>query len=176
MDAHELAYDMREMGRLGLVDAVDDSGPVQLVDVTINDGVQHTQIPVMQIAGLASIPAVGGVVLLVSIGADPANMRALPIVSTWRFGGLVAGEAVLYGADGTRVACRADGHMDILAKTTIEISAQNGVNITGDVAVTGSLNATGNISDGHGSMELIRQEYDGHSHDGGALPSPQMAD
>jgi phage gp45-like len=143
---NEYVFDQRCFGALGLVDAVYDDGVQQTVDVTMHGGMVRTQVPVYQITGLATVPAVGGVVLLLEMGGDPANMVALPPMSAWRFGGLAAGESVLYGADGTRVACRADGTLQILATAKIEMVAPAGTMMTGNLTVSGNVAAMGAAS------------------------------
>ncbi len=191
MDFDELVHALRTVFVYGLVKAVYDDGQLQTVDVLTHDGSLRTRVPVMQFVGFASVPTQGAVVSLLPVGNDPAAMIALPPFSTWRFGGLSEGEAVMYAADGTRVALRTGGIVQVLAATRVEMSAgsanvtitaattvaitaPNGVTIGGNVAVTGNITASGDVSDSKGSMAQIRSIYDGHSHPANGQPPTQQ--
>ena len=163
---NETIGDLRSLIVQGIVLAVNDSGQAQTVDVQTHDGVTRTGIEVMQPAGFASTPATaaGGLVLLLAVGGDPANLVALPVASPGaRFGGMAAGESVLYAPDGSRVAVRTGGTIEILAAAhlvirapDVTITAPNGVTIVGNLTVTGEITAK---SGGASSVTLS-----GHKH------------
>jgi phage gp45-like len=143
----ETVMELRGTAMRGLVQRVDDSGPMQVVDVLTHDGMLRTGIEVYQFAGLATAPvAAGAVVQLAAIGADPGDLIALPpVYPAARFGGLAPGEAVLYNlTDGSRVAIRQGGTIEILAATEVKISVPSVV-ITGNVTLNGTLTATGDV-------------------------------
>ena len=175
----ETVGDMRGVVTRGLVVAVDDTGEMQRVDVQTHGGAVRAGIEVYQPFGLATAPiAAGSVVLLLAVGGDPGDLVALaPVTPSGRFGNLGAGESVVYGADGSRVAFRQGGTIDVLAGATVLISAPgvrvqapNGVTITGNVSVAGSLTASGDIADGVRSMAADRALFNQHTH------PPQVSD
>jgi phage gp45-like len=155
--AHEHVFDLRGVIGRGIVQATNDSGQAQTVDVQMYDGVIRTGIEVHQPFGLASrAPLDGAVVILFEVEADPGHIVALPSANfSVRFGNLADGETVLYGADGSRVEIRAGGVVKVLAANSIEIAApmvtitaaNNGTVVVGeDLTVTGTLSVGGALS------------------------------
>lgn len=143
----EDVQDARATVQLAIVRGIDDAGLVQRVTVETTEGYVYDRVEVMQPAGFASVPASdGAIVLLLAVGGDPANWRALPVNNpSRRMGGLGPGETVLYGADGSRVAILAGGTVDVQAATHVKITAP-AVTITTTGAVT--LNAAGGVTIG----------------------------
>jgi phage baseplate assembly protein V len=163
----EDAFDARAMLRKGVVLSIDDTGEAQTATVQTSTGAIHSDIEIIQLFGSANLPPVdGAIAYLFSIGGDPANMVALLANPSTRFGALTAGEQVIYGADGSRVAIRQGGTIEILggSQVTIDAPAANitatgnvtiaaGGTITlgavsyvsGDLHVTGNIHATGTI-------------------------------
>lgn len=174
--------------------AVDDTGQVQTVQVQTADGALHDAVEVAQPFGFASSPPGDGAIThVLELAGDPANLVVLmPGCPAVRFGLLGQGEAVMYGADGSRVAIRAGGTVQVLAAAMVEvnaaevtvtasgaitISAAGGVTIDANVQVNGSVVATGDISDqdgAHGSLAAFRTAYDTHDHPapGGTTGTP----
>ena len=164
----ELTMEVRGGAMRGLVQAVDDTGPMQTVTGVTHDGMVRSGIEVYQPFGLATNGvAVGSVVQLTAMGADPGDLVAQPLVTPGlRFGNLASGEVVLYDSTGDRVALRNGGIVQILAATQIELAVgavtitatAAGVTVTvggvslavtsAGVAVTGNLIATGSITPG----------------------------
>ncbi len=176
---NETVGDLRGVVTRGLVVGIDDTGQLQRVDVQTHGGAVRAAIEVYAPFGVATAPiALGSVVLLLAVGGDPGDMVALPPVTpSGRFGGLAPGECVVYGADGARVAMRQGGTIEVLAGTSVLISAPevvvqapNGVTIAGDVTIQGSLTASGNVADGVRSMAADRALFNQHSH------PPQVTD
>lgn len=170
--------DLRGVCMRGLVVGLNDAGQMQTVDVQTHDGATRTGIEVYQPFGIATAPpAVGSVALLLAVGADPGDLVAIVLVTpAARMGALDAGETVLYGMGGARVAIGSDGSVEVMAATSVTISAPAGLTVQGNVTITGSLNASGSVADGVRSMAADRTIYDEHTHPGGASspPSPQQ--
>ena len=175
----ETVGDLRAGVMRGLVLAVDDTGQMQRVDVQTHDGAVRAGIEVYQPFGSSAAPiAVGSVALLLAVGADVGDLVALPLLTpAGRFGGLAPGECVVYGADGSRVAIRQGGTIEVLAGETVLISAPgvtiqapNGCTVVGDLSVQGSITATGDVTDRTRSMAADRAIFDQHTH------PPQVSD
>lgn len=173
-------YDTRALLTLGVVQLVDDTGEVQTAQVQTHDGVTRAAVEVLQPFGLATRPpGDGATAVLLAIGGDAANQVALPLGCPGvRFGGLEAGESVLYGADGSRVAIRSGGVVEIHAASTVIVACPT-VEITGNVSIAGTLTVAGDIFDEngtHGSVGALRTAYDDHVHgdvqNGGGTTAP----
>lgn len=158
------------MIRKGVVIAIDDTGPAQMVTVQTSAGAVHTA-EVIQPFGHATVPPINGCEAVVfGVGGDPANMVALLINPARRFGNMAIGESVLYGRGGSRVAIRNGGTIEVLgfaavttdaplvsvtAATSVTITApaialDGAVTVTGSVSVTGAITTTGTIHAGGG--------------------------
>lgn len=105
----------------GVILNVYDAGQVQTVDVQAYDGVTYAGIEVWQPFGHASSAPVGATCILLAMGGDPANLRAFVKSPQTRFGGLARGESVLYGSDGSRVAVRQGGTIEVLGATAVRM-------------------------------------------------------
>ena len=161
----ELFSNLRGAVSIGQVISVNDAGQAQTVSVLTADNVVRADVEVMMPFGFASMPPLhGAICLLLAVGADPANLRALPIAApAQRFGGQQPGEAAMYAQDGTRVAVRQGGVVEIWGGTQINlhtetcsisapagctINAAAGTTINGNTESAGNLTVTGNISQG----------------------------
>lgn len=135
----EHIFDTRGIVAEGIVLAVDDTGQVQTVDVMCWDGAIYQGVAVHQPAGFASMPQEGAVALLLAVGGDPSNLRALvPAEPGARFGKLAAGDKVIYAPDGTRVAVRQGGTIEILSATRVamKVGSSTAVLTAGTLTLT----------------------------------------
>jgi phage baseplate assembly protein V len=144
----EHVYDARAMIREATVVNVNDGGGFQTVDVVTHEGGVFSGIPVIQAWGFASRPPLTGLrAILLCVGGDPANMRALLYNVTRRLGGLATGETAVYANNGARVALRQGGTIQMQAGAVVEIGAPSvTVAATGSISLDGSIVVTGTVS------------------------------
>lgn len=158
--ADQIFGDIRGIVASGVVLSVDDSGQAQTAVVQTADGAIRGDVEVLQPFGLASTPpAAGSICVLLAVGADPANLVALPLgCPSARFGGQLPGEAALYASDGTRVRVRQGGTIDIWGGTQVNVHTAN-MAITlaagGTLTLTGDLHVTGEIIQGYGGAGQV---------------------
>ena len=87
------------------------------------------------------------------------------------------GEIQLKSSQGVINVEAADGDINLLtAGGSINATCLQGFNITGDLNIAGSIEATGDISDSVRSMNQDRALYNGHTHsaNGASPPVPQQ--
>ncbi len=173
----------------GRVTYVDDSGPVQEMQVRMSGLVTADSRLRVAEFGFTSNPPLGSDVLALHVAGDPA-MGAIVATNhqASRPTGLVAGESMLYSEDGKQVYLTASGGIVVTAKgqDVVVNGAKNvSVNCTGDFTVNcgGRFNVTapggvsfqaplvaasGDVQDNAGSnaatMKTMRAEYDVHEH------------
>lgn len=136
MDILDVIRDVRGMITLGVVMAVDDTGQAQTVSVKTAAGAIRAGVEVLMPFGLSTLPPLDGAIcLLFAVGADPANLRALPIGNpSARYGAQNTGESTLYAQDGTRVSARQGGALELWGGNTIAATTKTAtVNATDEV-------------------------------------------
>jgi len=167
----------RGMIRRATLKNVKDDGALQTASVEVADGVWRHNVEVMQPYGFAAhVPVDGALAIVLAVGGDEGDLVVLPVANpSARMGGLKENEVGLYNAGGDRMVLKADGTLDIKTGAQITITTDAGVFITAQILkVTGDIEATGDVTDKNGSMQEMRDKYNGHGHPGGPPPSPQM--
>lgn len=120
-------------------------------------------------------PDPGEQVLLVSPSGEMGLAIALPAVYRDRFPAPAsdARESVRVHGDDARFSYDAGAHVLTVALPSggsLRIEAPDGAVLDGDLAVDGKIAATGDVSDGRGSMQKMRTTYNAHVH--GVAPGP----
>lgn len=154
----ELHNLLRSQHTRGVVLEVDDSGPEQTVTVQMHYGQVRSGVPVWHMFGFSShVPLDGAVVQLFQNGADPSDLVAMPAANfaAFRMGGIQSGETVLYDAAGQKVYLQngrvvaidalEEMRVSVAGQTIFDVTAQ-GVDITGDVTVSGEIIAKGDVT------------------------------
>lgn len=161
----ELHYALRGLLVRGVVEAVDDRGPEQVLTVQGPYGQLRSAVPVLQPFGFSShAPLDGAVCHLLQTGGDPADLVALPPANpaAARLGGIAEGESVLYDSVGQRVwlqggrIVRIDtvGALQVtVGGTQVLTVTETGVAITGDLTVSGKIEAQEDVTAGGVSLE-----------------------
>ncbi len=154
----------------GVVQSIDDSGQVQTATVQTHDGVVRT-VEVWQLDGFGSVPdADGAIALLFASGNDPSQFIALLANPSTRFGKQLNGERVVSMPDGTRVALRQGGIVEIwggnqviVNSPTVVVTASGSVTVTTPtMTVNGDLHVTGAVIGGYGGADQVGLQT--HSH------------
>ncbi|EHH67558.1 phage baseplate assembly protein V [Gluconobacter morbifer] len=170
-DFAELHYSLRSQTLRGVVQEVNDTGPVQTVTVQVHYGQTRSRVLVHQPFGFSSSPPLDGAVThVVQNGADPSDLFALPPAnpSAARMSGLQEGESILYDAAGQKLYLQ-DGkivRIDALEEMRVSVGGQpvldvdaNGVTITGALTVSKGITAGEDVT-----AEGI--SLTGHTHSG----------
>lgn len=159
----EIEARLRGLVRRAKPRSMDDTGASQTADVSILNGEHRSGVEVLQPFGVASMPPEGSLLVVLAVGGDQGDLVAFPAAAPGaRMGNMKPGEAMLYGLQGQRVLCRADGAVEILAATkayitgkTVEIEASSAVSVKapkiraeGETWVIGSLHVSGDVTAG----------------------------
>jgi phage baseplate assembly protein V len=148
------------LGR-GRVTLVDDSGPVQRLQVSGSGGEVHDQVPRLAEYGHSSNPPAGSDVVMVKLGGD--HSRAVVVATghqASRPTGLPLGASVLYDNAGAKVLANADGTLQISAATQIvlQVGGTTVAITTTGLSVNGKDFATHrhiNVANGSGTSGVV---------------------
>ena len=147
-----------------VVATIDDGGDEQRAVVQTHAGVTRSVI-VHQPFGLAAHPpADGAISVMIGLGGDEADPVVLGLSNPQaaRMGGLAEGESALYDAAGQRVHLVGGQTIAIGAVQQVQVSIgaavvlvvkAGGVQITGDLTVSGKITATGDVVAGSVSVQ-----------------------
>ncbi len=143
--------------RFGLVTSVDSASATARVQLQ-PEGVLSGWLPVLSAWvgsgwGMMCLPSPGDQVLILSQEGDAEH-------------GLIVGAAF---SDSRRPPAAPPGELWMVHQSGSYIKLTQ----DGTVQVKGDLHVQGDVYDGHGSLDRLRQHYDLHTHGGGPAPSPQ---
>lgn len=141
----------------------------------------------MEPYGYTSRPLAGAEAIAASVGGARGHLVAL-VASDRRYRkrGLAPGEVALYTDEGDELVFNRGRIVRLTAGSAVEIAAPQ-VTVTASSSVvldtplvqaTGNIQAAGQISDATGSMQAMRDTYNGHNHNendnGGPTDSPNQ--
>ncbi|AYR25760.1 phage baseplate assembly protein V [Herbaspirillum rubrisubalbicans] len=173
------------LGR-GIVSKANDGGAIQLIRGKLMDGEDYDQMERVQQYGLTSVPKPGAEFLSTFIGGNRDHSVIVAVDDRrYRLRGLKDGEVAIYDDQGqkvylTRAGIVIDGGgKPITIQNTPEVDMNTPiVKMAGDLKVTGSISADGDISDhGNKKMSDMRAIYNGHDHanpEGGRVGKDQV--
>ena len=175
----------------GRVTVVDDSGPVQMLQVQLGADEVKDKTPRLAQYGLTSSPPVGSDCMVVFLGGERSNGVAIATGhQASRLKGLKAGEVALYDDLGQEVRISRSGitirgaglPVTITGAPLITLDAPavhctGTLTVDGDIASGGSVIAAGNVSDmggARGSLADSRDVFNGHTHGTDGSPPNQQ--
>jgi len=157
----------------GVVNLVDDSLKLQRVQVSLL-GDRPAWAERFQQYGYSSHPHPGAEAIVAAIGGARAHLVALSVDDRrYRPKGLQAGEVCLYTDEGDEIRFKRGKLISVKAGSKVEVTAPQAVfNCstsvtlnTPKVIASGDIEAAGQIRDGVGAMQTMRDTYNGHNHD-----------
>lgn len=160
----------------GVLKLVNDSLKLQGVQVSLLGG-EPAWAERFQEYGYTSHPHPGAEAIVAAVGGARAHLVALAIDDRrYRVKQLAPGEVAMYDDLGNVIVFKRDKiqveavqHLEVTAPTchiTATTTHDGNVTINGNVQVAGNITASGDITDGVGSMQGIRDTYNGHNHPG----------
>lgn len=147
--------------------STDDTG-LQEVQVTLQ-GDEPAWAERFQSYGLTSVPHGGAEAVVASVGGARAHLVALVVDDRrYRLTGLKAGEVAIYDDLGQSVHLTREGI--VVTGAGLPLAFVDCPKVTMD----GDLDVAGNVRDRTGTMQAMRDTYNGHNH-GGEGPTPEMS-
>lgn len=171
-----------------IVRTVGDGDKMQVMQLALLRDELRDRVERFQEYGFTSHPHPGAEAVAVFVGGDRGHGLVVAVDDRrYRLTGLAQGEVALYDDLGNVVALRRDKievvavqHAEVTAPTmhvTATTTHDGSVTINGNLAVNGSIAATGQVADGAGTMQGMRDVYNGHDHtgdDGGTTSTPHQ--
>nr|WP_321266794.1 phage baseplate assembly protein V [Alcaligenes faecalis] len=158
----------------GVVSLVSDSLKLQEVQVSLLGG-EPAWAERFQQYGYTSHPLAGAEAIVVSVSGARAHLVALSVDDRrYRPKDLKAGEVCLYTDEGDEIRFKRGRVISVIAGSKVEVTAPEAVfNCstsvtlnTPKVIATGDIEAAGQIRDGVGTMQGMRDTFNGHDHPG----------
>lgn len=155
MSAHDqigrVSDQMSGLIKIGVVTSVNESGNVQMFQVTFNDQETRSSIPSIQFFGLASSPLNNSSCLMLSPRGYPAQGTIIGTHdSRSRPTGMAQGETQLYDSAGQTIYLQGGTKITVNAKNEVDVVAGNTVNVTAPTvnvtAPTVNVNATSAVT------------------------------
>jgi phage baseplate assembly protein V len=141
----------------------------------------------MEPYGFTARPLQGAEAVAAAVGGARGHLVALVATDRrYRKRNLAKGEVALYTDEGDELVFNRGRIVRLNAGSAVEvtaplvtITASNSITLdTPDVFATGNIKANGQVSDGTGSMQGMRDTYNGHDHDendsGGPTDAPNQ--
>jgi phage baseplate assembly protein V len=165
-----LAQRVRLMASRGRITAVDDSGGVQRVQVSLLSGERISDVQLVQLFGTSGHAPVGSTCVVLCMGGSRTHPVAIAVDHpASRIRDLEAGEWVAYNAEGDFLRIKLGGeiHIKAASKVVMEtplVECTQDVHIFGRLDVDGVIESATAVLDPLGSMQEMRIIYNGHSH------------
>lgn len=147
--------------------AVDDSKGLQALQVEALKGEILDQIERVQNYGFTSVPLPGAEGFVAFINGDREHGIVLAVDDRrYRLKNQAKGEVAIYTDEGDKIHLKRGNTIEV-STTTLQVNAD-------DMNVAGNITATGEVSDGVGTMSAMRLIYNGHGHPALNTPPTQQ--
>lgn len=158
----------------GVVSLINTSGHVAITQIRGVAGEVLNNVPLFQQFGFTSaLPDNTDVIVLPLFGRSGLSLIIASEHGKYRLKGLVKGETAIYSAFGDYVYIKQGRIIEVKAATKLLVDTPL-AEYTGDLKVTGNIEAGGSVKDETGTMQQIRDVYDSHGHDSGGAAQPKM--
>ena len=193
-----LARRVKLMARRAVVQLVYDDPKMQELQLAIFAGEVHDQVERFEDYGLTSHPHPGAEALVLALGGDTGHSVVVKVGDRrYRVTGLAAGEVCLYDDQGQKIHLKRGKAIEISGcdtldasvatkatidcpdtETTGNLSVGGDLTVSGTASVTGALSSATSVADVTGTMQAMRDSYNGHTHpgdSGGTTGTPSVA-
>jgi len=166
--------------------AVDDSQSIQKLQIKLGKDEIRENINHIQQYGFTSHPKPQSECAVVFVGGNRDHGLVIAVDdSRYRLKKLGEGEVALYTDEGDVIQLKRGNKIDIKSATSVTINAPD-TTITGNVSIDGNVSVAGaaqvqgalssatSVADSTGTMQGMRDVYNGHKHGASSGPAPPM--
>lgn len=158
----------------GLISLINTDGRVSVAQLKGVAGEVLNNVPVFQHFGFTSaIPDNSDIIVLPLFARTGLSVIIASENGQYRFKGLIKGETAIYSAFGDYIHIKEGRIIKVKAGTKLIVDTPL-AEYTGDLKVTGNIEAGGSVKDEIGTMQAMRDTYDGHGHDSSGAAQPKM--
>jgi len=126
MSDMETAHQIRGIAARAYIHAVNDNGESQTANVTVYQGVDRSDVEILQQYGFTSRAPKGGLMLVFAVGGDQGDLVGIAAGAPHaRLGNLEDGESAHYGPFGARVHIKQDGTIEAWSPTRVISKVKN---------------------------------------------------
>ena len=193
-----LARRLRLMIGRSTISLVNDNKKLQELQVTILSNDVDGEIERFQEYGFTSRPKLGAEAIILCVGGSRAHAIAVAVDDRrYRLKSLAEGEVALYTDEGDYIHFKRGRVIEVMAGAKVKVTAPEveiiastkvtldtplahvtgALQVDGTAAVTGALSSATSVADPNGTMQSMRNIYNGHTHNdpqGGTVGTPNQ--
>lgn len=153
---------------------VNDAAKMQEVQAELLDDEARASCERFQNYGFTSVPHPGAEGIGLAVGGVRSHMVVVAVDDRrYRMKSLEEGEVALYTDEGDYVLLKRGRIIEVKAGSKVSVDAPL-VETTGDLHVKGSITCDNQVSDQKGSMQGMRDTYNGHNNGPSTTTPPQQ--
>lgn len=158
----------------GVTSLLNTAGQVSVAQIKGVASEVLNKVPVFQQFGFTSaLPDNTDVIVLPLLGRSGLSVIIASENGKFRLKGLVKGESALYSAFGDYIHIKQGRIVEVKAGNKLLVDTPL-AEYTGNLKVAGNIEAGGYVKDHKGTMQAMRDVYDGHGHDSSGEAKPKM--
>jgi len=143
---------------------INDAAKLQRLQIQLMADEERGDVERFQDYGFTSHPHKGAEAIALSVGGSRSHMVVIAVEDRrYRLAGLEEGEVAMYTDEGDKIVLKRGREIEVTAGTRVIVDTPNTL-IKGNLHVEGDTTCDGDVSDAAGSMQEMRDIYNGHTH------------
>lgn len=155
---------LRLMVSRAVIKLVTDAAKLQKVQISMLADEERGDVERFQNYGFTSVPHADAEAIAVSVGGSRSHMVVIAVDDRrYRLAGLEDGEVAIYTDEGDKIVLKRGREIEVTAGTRFIVHAPDSI-FKGNAHFEGNVTCDQNVSDANGSMQEMRDTYNGHNH------------
>jgi phage baseplate assembly protein V len=155
---------LRLMVSRAVVALINDAAKLQRLQIQLMADEERGDVERFQDYGFTACPHKGAEAIALSVGGSRSHMVVIAVDDRrYRLTGLEEGEVAIYTDEGDKIVLKRGREIEVTAGTRVIVDTPNTL-IKGNLHVEGDTTCDGDVSDHSGSMQEMRDVYNGHNH------------